>query len=163
MQSACRALAISLTKSSASARNARGRAWSVLQQGRLSTTGVGIDTHDDFKPIQKASDVIISVQEQIEKDIKENPVLLYMKGDPENPQCGFSALATRILQANATPFASRNILADQELREALKKFSNWPTFPQLYINGEFIGGSDILKKMHESGELKDVLKTVPQK
>lgn len=122
-----------------------------------------VDTHDDFKPVHKAPAEILSVKQQIEKDIKENPVLLYMKGDPENPQCGFSAMATRILQVHAVPFASRNILADQELRQALKVFSNWPTFPQVYVNGEFVGGSDILKKMHESGELEDVLKSVPRK
>lgn len=162
MQSSSRALAALLRRSSS---NSSG-AWFALQQKypkKLSTSEGELDTHNDFKPVHKAPDDILSVKEQIEKDVKENPVLLYMKGVPDAPQCGFSAMATRILQVHGVPFAAKNILEDQELRQAMKTFSNWPTFPQLYINGEFVGGCDILKKMHESGELEEMLKSVPRK
>lgn len=162
MQSSSRALAALLRRSSS---NSSG-AWFALQQKypkKLSTNEGELDTHNDFKPVHKAPDDILSVKEQIEKDVKENPVLLYMKGVPDAPQCGFSAMATRILQVHGVPFAAKNILEDQELRQAMKTFSNWPTFPQLYINGEFVGGCDILKKMHESGELEEMLKSVPRK
>lgn len=162
MQSSSRALVALLRRSSS---NSSG-AWFALQQKypkKLSTSEGELDTHNDFKPVHKAPDDILSVKEQIEKDVKENPVLLYMKGVPDAPQCGFSAMATRILQVHGVPFAAKNILEDQELRQAMKTFSNWPTFPQLYINGEFVGGCDILKKMHESGELEEMLKSVPRK
>eukprot|EP00250_Pteridium_aquilinum_P024557 c29245_g1_i1 orf=14-556(+) len=162
MQSSSRTLAALLRRSCT---NNFGACSAFQQQlpKRLSTGEGELDTHNDFKPVHKAREDIVSVKEQIEKDIKENPVLLYMKGIPDAPQCGFSAMATRILQVQGVPFAARNILEDQELRQAMKTFSNWPTFPQLYINGEFVGGCDILKKMHESGELQEMLKSVPRK
>ncbi|KAH7293748.1 hypothetical protein KP509_28G040600 [Ceratopteris richardii] len=128
----------------------------------FSTSGEEFDSHSDFKPVHKPDQDVLSVKEQIDADIKANPVMLYMKGVPGAPQCGFSAMATQILQIHGVPFAARNILEDQELRQAMKTYSNWPTFPQLYINGEFIGGCDILKKLHESGELKEMLKSVPR-
>ena len=89
----------------------------------------------------------------IEKQIQENPILLYMKGSPQQPQCGFSARTVQALMACGERFAYINILDNPELRENLKAYSNWPTFPQLYIKGEFIGGADIIKEMYESGEL----------
>ncbi|KAI5076485.1 hypothetical protein GOP47_0008550 [Adiantum capillus-veneris] len=162
MQTSSRAL-VALLRGSASSN--RG-AWSSLQRQTprsFCSSGGELDTHSDFKPIHKPPEDILSVKDQIQKDVKENPVLLYMKGVPDAPQCGFSAMATQILKVHGVPFAARNILEDMELRQAMKTFSNWPTFPQLYINGEFVGGSDILKKMHESGELEEMLKSVPRK
>jgi monothiol glutaredoxin len=99
-------------------------------------------------------DVIQKIQEQL----KSNPVMLYMKGTPDFPQCGFSASAVRTLEACGAKFATVNIFEDPELREALKKYSNWPTYPQLYVNGELIGGADILTEMYQKGELQQVLR-----
>jgi monothiol glutaredoxin len=95
--------------------------------------------------------------ERIKSQLSTNPVLLYMKGTPDFPQCGFSAAAVRALNASGTTFGHVNIFEDPELREALKQYSNWPTYPQLYINGELIGGSDIIMEMYNSGELQKVL------
>ncbi len=97
---------------------------------------------------------------EIAKEVSENAVVLYMKGMPDSPMCGFSARASAILQSYDIPFYAVNILADQEKREGIKVFSKWPTIPQVYIHGEFVGGSDILMEMHESGELADALKSV---
>lgn len=99
----------------------------------------------------------MDVSERIKQQITENPVLLYMKGSPDFPQCGFSAQAVAALKACGREFAYVNILEDPELREALKTYSSWPTFPQLYIKGELIGGSDIAVEMYHSGELKQLL------
>ncbi|MBM3468620.1 MAG: Grx4 family monothiol glutaredoxin [Alphaproteobacteria bacterium] len=96
---------------------------------------------------------------QIEKDIAENPIILYMKGTVEAPQCGFSAHVVSILQHLEVTFKIVNVLADPNVREAIKKFSNWPTIPQLYIKGEFVGGCDIVKEMYQSGELQALLKS----
>ena len=101
----------------------------------------------------------MTVDERIKQQISENPVLLYMKGSPDFPQCGFSAQAVAALKACGREFAYVNILEDPELREALKVYSQWPTFPQLYIKGELIGGSDIAVEMYHSGELKQLLET----
>lgn len=90
----------------------------------------------------------------IEQFVKENPVVLFMKGSPSSPQCGFSAAAAGILSSYGRPIAHVNVLADPDLRDGVKQFTSWPTIPQVFIGGEFIGGSDILKAMHESGELK---------
>lgn len=94
---------------------------------------------------------------QIEKDIKENDIVLYMKGSKDFPQCGFSSLVVSILQKIGVKFKDVNVLEDKGLREAIKKFSEWPTIPQLYVKGEFIGGCDITKEMYEKGELKSFL------
>lgn len=102
----------------------------------------------------------MDVQERIKRQVGENSVLLYMKGTPDFPQCGFSARAVAALNAVGAPFAFVNVLEDQEVREGIKKFSNWPTIPQLYVNGELIGGSDIVVEMYESGELKSLLEDV---
>ncbi|KAL3335356.1 hypothetical protein AABB24_031530 [Solanum stoloniferum] len=93
-------------------------------------------------------------------DVKENPVMIYMKGVPDLPRCGFSSLAVRVLKEYNAPISARNILEDPELKNAVKAFSHWPTFPQIFINGEFIGGSDIILNMHQSGELKEKLKSI---
>ncbi len=102
----------------------------------------------------------MDVKERIEHELGSHQVLLFMKGSPDFPQCGFSAQAVAVLRACGTSFASFNILEDPELREALKVHSNWPTFPQLYVKGELIGGSDILVEMYQSGELQPVLAEV---
>jgi monothiol glutaredoxin len=99
----------------------------------------------------------MDVNERIEQQLAAYPVLLYMKGTPDFPQCGFSARVVAALRALEAKFASVNIFEDPEIREGLKAYSNWPTFPQLYVNGELIGGCDIAIEMYESGELADVL------
>lgn len=100
------------------------------------------------------------IMSEIAKEVGENAIVLYMKGVPDSPMCGFSARASAILQSYDVPFHAVNILADQEKREAIKVYSKWPTIPQVYVHGEFLGGSDILMEMHESGELADALKSV---
>ena len=98
-----------------------------------------------------------TVTERIKRDITENPVLLYMKGTPVFPQCGFSAAVVQILTTVGVKFKGIDVLADPEIREGIKEFSNWPTIPQLYVKGEFIGGCDIVREMFETGELKQLL------
>ena len=99
-----------------------------------------------------------SVTERIKSDITENPVLLYMKGTPVFPQCGFSAAVVQILTTIGVKFKGVDVLSDPEIREGIKVFSNWPTIPQLYVKGEFVGGCDIVREMYENGELQDYLK-----
>jgi len=94
------------------------------------------------------------VNDRIKQLLDSHPVLLFMKGTPDFPQCGFSAAAVRALQASNATFSHVNIFEEPELREALKTYSNWPTYPQLYVKGELIGGSDIIVGMMKSGELK---------
>lgn len=102
----------------------------------------------------------MDVNDRIRQQLEGNPVLLYMKGTPDFPQCGFSGQAVAALKAVGKPFAYVNIFEDPEVREGLKKYSNWPTFPQLYVNGELIGGADIVVEMYHSGELKELLEGV---
>ena len=99
----------------------------------------------------------MDVQEQIAQLVKDNPVLLFMKGTAEMPRCGFSMRATQVLKALEVPFETVDVLESPEIREGIKVFSNWPTIPQLYIDGQFIGGSDILMEMWESGELQKMV------
>src|ERR1700761_7753247 len=94
----------------------------------------------------------------IENTIKNNKIVLFMKGTKEMPQCGFSATVVQILTRCGVEFKDVNVLADNSLREGIKQFSNWPTIPQLYIQGEFIGGCDIAREMYQSGELQALLK-----
>ncbi|MCZ0954798.1 MAG: Grx4 family monothiol glutaredoxin [Rhodospirillaceae bacterium] len=101
----------------------------------------------------------MDVNERIESQLRSHPVLLYMKGTPDFPQCGFSAQTVAALRAVGKPFAYVNIFEDPEVREGLKTYSNWPTYPQLYVNGELIGGCDIALEMYHSGELKEVLES----
>ena len=98
----------------------------------------------------------MDVNERIKQQITDNPVLLYMKGTPDFPQCGFSARTSQILNACGVSYGHVNVLADPEIRANLPKFSNWPTFPQLFVNGELVGGCDITVEMFESGELKQL-------
>jgi monothiol glutaredoxin len=100
------------------------------------------------------------IQDTIRDQIAKNRVVLYMKGTPQAPQCGFSATATEILRrCGVEDFASFNILQDEALRQGIKEFSNWPTIPQLYVDGEFVGGCDIMREMYQSGELQQILAT----
>ncbi len=96
--------------------------------------------------------------ERIESDIKSNPVVLYMKGTPVFPQCGFSARVVQILSHIGVPFKGVNVLEDMEIREGIKAYANWPTIPQLYVQGEFVGGCDIVMEMFQAGELQSMLK-----
>jgi monothiol glutaredoxin len=98
-----------------------------------------------------------NVSERIKQDISANPVLLFMKGTPVFPQCGFSAAVVQILTTMGVKFKGIDVLADPEIREGIKTFSQWPTIPQLYVKGEFVGGCDIIREMYESGELQDYL------
>jgi monothiol glutaredoxin len=97
------------------------------------------------------------VQARIAEDVKNNEVLLYMKGTPVFPQCGFSAMTVQILNQTGVKFKAIDVLADPAVRDGIKQFSNWPTIPQLYVKGEFVGGADILREMYEGQELKPFL------
>jgi len=99
----------------------------------------------------------MNVQEQIRQTVEGNPIVLYMKGSPQFPQCGFSGRAVQILQACGADFASVDVLADAEVRQGIKEFSSWPTIPQLYIKGKFVGGSDIMMEMYQNGELQKLV------
>lgn len=103
----------------------------------------------------------MDVNSRIEEQLKSHEILLYMKGTPDFPQCGFSGQTVAALNAVGRPFAFVNILEDSEIREGLKVYSSWPTFPQLYVNGELIGGSDIVIEMYRSGELAKLLHQTP--
>ena len=100
----------------------------------------------------------MSVQEQLKEIIDNNEVVLFMKGSPDFPQCGFSGKTAQMLQACDVRFASVDVLADNSVREGIKAYSQWPTVPQLYVRGEFVGGCDIMTEMYENGELEKVLK-----
>ena len=99
----------------------------------------------------------MDVNERIEEQLNAHDILLYMKGTPDFPQCGFSGQTVAALNAIGKPFSVVNIFEDQEIREGLKVYSNWPTFPQLYVKGELVGGSDIVVEMYNSGELQTLL------
>ncbi|WP_283151056.1 Grx4 family monothiol glutaredoxin [Silvimonas soli] len=99
----------------------------------------------------------MSVQESIRQTVTENPVVLFMKGTPTFPQCGFSSAAVQMLKNCGANFVAVNVLEDPEVRQGIKEFSNWPTIPQLYVKGEFVGGSDIMKELFSSGELQQLL------
>ncbi|MFU2485874.1 Grx4 family monothiol glutaredoxin [Thauera sp. WH-1] len=101
----------------------------------------------------------MDIQDVIREQVSTNDVVLYMKGSPQFPQCGFSSTAVQILKAcGVREVLAVNVLADAEIRQGIKDFSSWPTIPQLYIKGEFVGGSDIMREMYESGELLQMLK-----
>lgn len=103
----------------------------------------------------------MDVIDRIKKQVEENSVLLYMKGTPDFPQCGFSARAVQILDQCGAQYAYVNVFEDPEVRENLKVYSQWPTFPQLFINGELVGGSDIVMELFQSGELQKMLAKAP--
>ena len=103
----------------------------------------------------------MSMQDVIKSQVTSHPVVLYMKGTPQFPQCGFSASAVQVLKAcGVNNFFSVNVLENPDIRQGIKEFSNWPTIPQLYVNGEFIGGADIMREMYQSGELQKLLQGV---
>ena len=99
-----------------------------------------------------------NIQDQIKAEIESNDVVLYMKGTPDFPMCGFSGQAVQILNHLAVPFRGVNVLENNDIRDGVKQFSNWPTIPQLYVKGEFVGGCDIMREMFQSGELAEHLK-----
>ena len=94
---------------------------------------------------------------RIQSEIDETPVVLFMKGTPVFPQCGFSSTVVQVLTHLGVPFKGVNVLEDADIREGVKQFSNWPTIPQLYVKGEFVGGCDIIREMYESGELENLM------
>jgi monothiol glutaredoxin len=96
--------------------------------------------------------------EQIEKSVRDNKIMIFMKGNRNFPQCGFSAATVQIFEDLGVPYETADVLADQELREGIKRYSNWPTIPQVYINGKFVGGCDIIRELAESGELETMVK-----
>jgi monothiol glutaredoxin len=99
------------------------------------------------------------VIQRIQQDISDNDVVLYMKGTPVFPQCGFSAAVVQVLSELGVKFKGIDVLTDPSLRQGIKEFSSWPTIPQLYVKGEFVGGCDIVREMHSSGELRELLQT----
>jgi monothiol glutaredoxin len=98
------------------------------------------------------------LRKRIEETIAKNRVMLFMKGTPQMPQCGFSAAVVGVLKQVGVPFGSHNILADPELREGLKEYASWPTYPQLYVDGKLVGGADIVRDLHQKGELAGLVK-----
>lgn len=102
----------------------------------------------------------MSIENEIKEQIEANPILLYMKGSPDSPQCGFSSRASQLLISCGKPFSFVDILTNPEIRTTLPSVSDWPTFPQLFINGELIGGSDIMNEMFDSGDLQKVIDQV---
>ena len=98
------------------------------------------------------------VLSKIDQQVKNNKVMLYMKGTPDFPQCGFSAHTVEILQSYGVPFETADVLADPAVRDGIKHYSNWPTIPQVFIGGKFVGGCDVLHELHERGELEPMLK-----
>jgi len=106
----------------------------------------------------------MDVKDRIHQQVTSHPVVLYMKGTPQFPQCGFSALAVQALNAcGVQNFYSVNVLENPDIRQGIKEFANWPTIPQLYVKGDFVGGSDIVKEMYQSGELQKLLEGLSQK
>ena len=97
------------------------------------------------------------VFDRIRKELKENDVVLFMKGTAAYPQCGFSSVVVQVLSHLGIPFRDINVLEDNDIREGIKEFTDWPTIPQLYVKGEFIGGSDIVREMYATGELRELL------
>jgi monothiol glutaredoxin len=102
----------------------------------------------------------MSVQDTIRQQVTSNPIVLYMKGSPQMPMCGFSATASQLLKlSGANDIFTVDVLQNPEIREGIKQFANWPTIPQLYVNGEFVGGCDIMREMYQSGELQKLVST----
>eukprot|EP00343_Euplotes_focardii_P009547 CAMPEP_0205824232 /NCGR_PEP_ID=MMETSP0206-20130828/20118_1 /ASSEMBLY_ACC=CAM_ASM_000279 /TAXON_ID=36767 /ORGANISM="Euplotes focardii, Strain TN1" /LENGTH=146 /DNA_ID=CAMNT_0053122167 /DNA_START=78 /DNA_END=518 /DNA_ORIENTATION=+ len=128
-----------------------------LRPVAVAARGFADGSHDDFAPIHKPVGKE-DLSELFNKDISAHKAFLYMKGDPTQPQCGFSNQVCRILDHLGADYGSRNILENNDVREGIKTFSDWPTVPQLYVDGEFIGGCDIVTTMFKEGELELALK-----
>src|SRR5207244_1744879 len=149
--------------STGTARSARRRTCCVPQALKNSLPGP-ISRGYPVSPGERDKMGSMDTQQRIKDQVTGNRVMLFMKGTPQFPQCGFSALAVQVLNAcGVKEFGSVNVLADAEIRQGIKDYANWPTIPQLYVNGEFVGGSDIMKEMYESGELQKLLSEAPQK
>ncbi|EGC39863.1 hypothetical protein DICPUDRAFT_26161 [Dictyostelium purpureum] len=134
-----------------------------LSQGKLVNSIVGanpadiaLQTNNFAKTCDTVKEEKKLLNERLEKLVNQAPVMLFMKGVPDQPQCGFSNKTVAILRENGFVFDSFNILSDQAVRNGLKEYSNWPTYPQLYINGKLVGGYDIIKDLNEEGELKEM-------
>lgn len=110
-----------------------------------------------MKDFGKSGGDIVDVTEKIKQQITSHSIVLYMKGTPQFPQCGFSGKSVQMLKACGVQFESVDVLADPEIREGIKRFSNWPTVPQLYVRGEFIGGCDIMTELYQKGELQRIV------
>jgi|EP00979_Chaetoceros_neogracilis_P011472 monothiol glutaredoxin len=121
------------------------------------------DSHSDFAPKKKIVADDDEAQKMIHEHVQNNHIMLYMKGNPSAPQCGFSASVVKMLQEQGADFSSVNVMDYPTIRDGVKKYSEWPTIPQLYVGGEFIGGCDIITGMYESGELKDLVKAIEEK
>ena len=131
-----------------------------LRGARLLSSG----SHSDFETVRAAvPDTPAGVKAMIQEQVDGNAVMLYMKGTPARPQCGFSQQVCRILHATGVEFASVNVLEDDGIREGIKEFSEWPTIPQLYVGGEFVGGCDIVTESFQSGELDEAFKAAGAK
>ncbi|MFZ9001151.1 MAG: Grx4 family monothiol glutaredoxin [Bacteriovoracaceae bacterium] len=117
---------------------------------------VGQETSEKGRPYEENSEGL-GAKERIEKMIASTPIFLFMKGVPDFPQCGFSANVIAILNSLDIKYSSFDVLSDMDIRQGIKDFSNWPTIPQLYVNGEFIGGCDIITEMYQKGELQSLL------
>jgi len=123
-----------------------------------SVSARNFSSHDDFAPQKKEIDTDTdAIHNLIDSHVKGNRIMLYMKGSPAQPMCGFSATVVGILKNSGADFASVNVLDYPEVREGVKKYAQWPTIPQLYVDGEFIGGCDIITELDQSGELKEML------
>lgn len=117
------------------------------------------DSHPDFaKQTKPLGDAEKDIAKMIDDQVKNHKVMLYMKGTPNQPMCGFSAQVVKVLHVHGADFSSVNVLDYPLIREGIKEYSDWPTIPQLYVNGEFVGGCDIVMQMHASGEMEEVLK-----
>ncbi|CEG39363.1 grx4 family monothiol glutaredoxin [Plasmopara halstedii] len=136
-----------------------------VSQPRFLSNKSGDDSHSDFKPQYHAakSSETDEILKMIDDHVKTYPIMLYMKGTPSAPQCGFSMQVVRALHAQGVSFDSVNVLDHPEIREGVKKYSQWPTIPQLYVNGEFVGGCDIIMDMSKSGELSELLANFKKK
>jgi monothiol glutaredoxin len=120
------------------------------------------ESHNDFEPKRKEVKDDDEALKMIHSHVTSNKIMLYMKGNPSMPMCGFSATVVKILQKEGVDFSSVNVMDYPSIREGVKKYSEWPTIPQLYVDGEFVGGCDIITSMHESGELADLVKVVEE-
>lgn len=131
---------------------------------RLGATALFSDgSHSDFAAQRRTVADDDEARKMIKEHVENNQVMLYMKGNPSMPMCGFSATVVKTLQEQGVDFSSVNVLDYPQIREGVKQYSEWPTIPQLYVNGEFIGGCDIVTSMHESGELKELFAEVEKK
>ena len=119
------------------------------------------DKQESSTPISKRGDVPVATF--LEQFVKEHHIVIFMKGTPSEPMCGFSASASSILSSYQVPFEYFDVFTDQDVREGVKEFSSWPTLPQIYIGGEFMGGCDIITQMHNNGELREEIQKLPNK